>query len=401
MEPAWEIFDAPGNTIGGTTPESRNIISGNMSSGINVERANAVGNLIRGNYIGIDAGGSQAVGNRWGISLYGPSNIVGGVEPGAGNVISANDSDGVAVYGETNQILGNLIGTNADGTSSLGNGGNGVIMGSENSSVGNGTAQGRNIISGNALSAVFIDNYHNGNTVSGNYLGVDITGSLALGNGESGVSIRRSSSAVVVGNVISANLVGITLREGPNTIIRGNMIGTDATGLVDLGNTSHGISLLDPGSVIGGVLTGEGNLISGNGGHGVLVKDTANTLIQGNIIGLNGNGTAILANGLNGVELNGSAGNTIGGAALGARNIISGNGLRGILIIGENAIANVVQNNYIGTDLTGAIDLGNTTSGVEIVDALANTIGGNSANTRNGDFRQYPRRTDYGRKRDQ
>lgn len=110
------------NTIGGTTPAARNIIGGN-SDGIHLS-AGSQGNVIQGNFIGVGANGTAAVGNfSHGIALQGndgvgiQDNKIGGIVPGAGNTIANNGDAGVAVFGQIassrqntgNSILGNSI----------------------------------------------------------------------------------------------------------------------------------------------------------------------------------------------------------------------------------------------------------------------------------------------------
>lgn len=110
------------NTIGGTTPASRNVIGGN-SDGINLNTGSQ-NNVIQGNFIGVGADGATAVGNRLhGVALRGngglgvQDNSIGGTLAGAGNTIANNGSAGVAVFGDPlsirqntgNAILGNSI----------------------------------------------------------------------------------------------------------------------------------------------------------------------------------------------------------------------------------------------------------------------------------------------------
>src|SRR5262249_3007368 len=71
----------------------------------------------------------------------------------------------------------------------------------------------------------------------------------------------------------------------------------------------------------------------------------------------------------------GASKNTIGGSAEGMRNIISGNKDDGVQINGIGTVDNIVQGNYIGTDVLGTMPLGNQ-RGVEINNAGSNTIGG-------------------------
>ena len=51
------IDNASGNTIGGTAAAAANVISGNNGSGISIVNAGATGNLVEGNYIGVNKDG--------------------------------------------------------------------------------------------------------------------------------------------------------------------------------------------------------------------------------------------------------------------------------------------------------------------------------------------------------
>src|SRR5205085_816674 len=88
------------NTIGGLTPGSRNLISGNRE-GLYVSNsldAGASDNLVQGNYIGTDFSGTRALGTRdYGVAVAGAShdNLIGGLAPEARNIISAN---GTGIY---------------------------------------------------------------------------------------------------------------------------------------------------------------------------------------------------------------------------------------------------------------------------------------------------------------
>jgi uncharacterized repeat protein (TIGR01451 family) len=134
------IDRAVNNTIGGTTATARNVISGNFSDGIEVDgnppfsllTEAADGNVIQGNYIGVDAAGVGALGNgvfsegsAAGISIDGGSNItIGGTAAGAGNVIANNSGAGVRIFPRStipgaeipvnNAILGNSIYSNGE-----------------------------------------------------------------------------------------------------------------------------------------------------------------------------------------------------------------------------------------------------------------------------------------------
>ena len=121
-----------GNTLGGTTPAARNLISGNIGSlqvsyGVNDISSSPLGiaNFVQGNLIGTDRTGTMALGNgsggvAGGSGLDGVGQlVVGGPEAGAGNLISGNGGIGVHII--NGMVQANLIGTDATGTLPLGN----------------------------------------------------------------------------------------------------------------------------------------------------------------------------------------------------------------------------------------------------------------------------------------
>src|SRR5262249_27097133 len=121
------VVTGSSNTIGGTAPGSGNLISGNRQQGIFLNGPAAVANVIQGNYIGTDVSGSVEVSNglRGITAAAGASNnLIGGTDPGAGNLLSGNQQNGLELTGDGttgNVVQGNFIGTNAAGTDALPN----------------------------------------------------------------------------------------------------------------------------------------------------------------------------------------------------------------------------------------------------------------------------------------
>src|SRR5437763_10415186 len=73
-------------------------------------------------------------------------------------------------------------------------------------------------------------------------------------------------------------------------------------------------------------------------------------VVLGNLIGTDATGTLPLANHGDGVRLDsGVSGNVIGGTAVGARNVISGNTLSGVTVADAGTTGNMVEGNYVGT----------------------------------------------------
>ena len=124
-------------------------------------------------------------------------------------------------------------------------------------------------------------------------------------------------------------------------------------------------------------------MISANLGTGVAINGGGTaTKILGNLIGTDESATTALGNGTFGVFLNGSAGIVVGGTVPGSRNIISDNAQAGIGLFGSTTGA-IIEDNLIGTDLTGSVALGNG-SGIQIDGGSSNnTIGGTAAGAGN------------------
>ena len=73
-----QVYAGAENTIGGTTSDARNLVSGNRFDGVELVD-NARDNLVVGNYVGTDVSGSTALGNGLnGIYIVGGGNTIGG-----------------------------------------------------------------------------------------------------------------------------------------------------------------------------------------------------------------------------------------------------------------------------------------------------------------------------------
>ncbi len=436
----WALDNSNNNSIG--FPGAGNLISANLHGialgGFGTSASN--GNTIEGNYIGTDASGTTALANGFGVNIdsQATNNKVGGTVFGSGNLISGSASHGVFIAGSLNSVLGNRIGTNAAGTAAIPNVA-GVMTWStaSNNTIGGTTAPERNLISGNDYGTY---SFGSNDLIQGNYIGTDVTGNFAVPNND-GVLITTISTATIggtaagAGNLISGNTIGVRT-SGGGTVIRGNRIGTNASGTIAIpngtgvdvsgnaaviggtvggarniisGNTTYnlhsqggaalvqgnyigtdvngtvalssnaeGVRISGGGDTIGGTTAGASNLISGNS-VGVHIFGTAGNTVLGNRIGTDAAGTASVPNSV-GVWIDAGANNNIGGTTTGAANLISGNSIDGIVIGSSQATNNAVQGNFIGTDVTGTMALGNARDGI-FVNAAANnnTVGGQAS----------------------
>jgi titin len=388
------------------TFSARNVISGNSSDGVFLEQAGAHDNLISNNYIGLNVAGTSGVGNRGNGVVIGAgahNNTIGGTSPADRNVISGNSFDGIEITGvgaAGNVVQGNYVGTLANGATARANGTNGIkVEGANfgtvtNNLIGGTVAGARNIISGNTGDGIQISGGATGTVVQGNYVGIDASGTATLSNFGDGINIISAPGNIVGGttpaarNVISSNEKnGVEIQDtgAVNNIIQGNYIGLNAAGTSDLRNRDDGVDINSTSfNTVGGSDAGAGNVISGNASDGVEIAvdsnrftgDATQNLVQGNLIGTNASGTAAIGNHANGVRIvdNTQTGtrafaNTIGGTSAAVRNVISGNQASGVNIQGIGAINNLIQGNYIGTDATGAAGLGNGTAGTPTMPA--------------------------------
>lgn len=386
---------AKGTIIGGTSVGDGNVISGNSSSGICIEDAGTENTAVQGNLIGLNAAGTAALANGGsGVYLYGSSanNIIG-----PGNILSGNTANGVIIDGaDSNVVRGNFIGLNAAGTAAVPNAQRGVYMrvGATGNTIGGTTATDRNVISGNTWQGVGIFGAGaDGNVVQGNYIGTNPAGTAAIPNELNGVIIFSNPPSVpgpqnnVIGgtiagarNVISGNLShGLLIRDtgtNANSVV-GNFIGLNAAGTAAVGNATTGVYIFNG---VTNTVIGPGNFISGNGNNGVLVQTagTTGTVVKGNWIGVSITG-ATVTNVFSGVLVFGGATGTLIGGGPGSGNVISGNTLSGIRISDAGTNNTIIKGNLIGLNPVTGAAAPNQSTGITVWSgAQSMEIGGTS-----------------------
>lgn len=313
--------------------------------------------------------------NFQGVNVNGNSNRVGGTARSERNVIINSGRWGLRLGNSAtlNKVQGNFIGVAGDGATAAGNGDSGVFLsGGGSNRIGGSVGFAANVISANGLHGIEIDAGAGNNRIWGNLIGLDVSGSTALGNTGSGIYVNSANSNEIGGdsdskrNVIAANGGnGIFLNSSSNVIQR-NYIGTDINGLIDLGNSSMGIRVIDGDTnLIGGDDPADANLISGNGDSGVYVAGNAvATTIRHNDIGVTAGGNA-LGNTLNGVHLTGQV-----SQADVRNNTIAYNGKDGIavfetVILSDFAGNEIYDNGELGIDLNNddVVNLNDTGDG--------------------------------------
>ncbi|MBK8465904.1 MAG: hypothetical protein IPL32_08740 [Chloracidobacterium sp.] len=388
------IFDADNNTIGGTTAQARNILSGNGNpdenkQGVGLAITGGNNNFIYGNYIGTNSLGNIKVGNSYGVFFTGINNRFGGDGFGEGNVVSGNggpentfgqcQGGGIYMFGlisledgslqtDSNVLKGNKIGTTANGVGPLGNCGVGVSSPADvNTTIGSIAHNGRNVISDNGWDALYCG-YASQSTfglsgacyIIGNNIGTDITGTTAMRNDQ------RNNSCV--GFCLITDTVWTTPSDLAFVIV-GSPGGTSPSG----------------------DCTGMCNLISGNndpggfGGGGLYRSGYGFVFAVNNYLGVNRSGTAALPNrqGFNsyygsyvfGAELSDGNGGTVDGG-----NIASGNDQSGAStthIAGGGTFE--IRGNIVGLSSDGNTSIGNGVGGTVSCGVCSRSFGGTSA----------------------
>jgi hypothetical protein len=229
-----------------------------------------------------------------------------------------------------------------------------------------------------------------GNLVQGNYIGTDASGQKALGNIDYAVEINAASLNFVggtdpgTGNVIggygtetSGMAAGIRImNSATKNVIAGNLVGTNAAGDDVITNYGQGISIESGGNTVGGTAPGARNIISGNKYSGLLITSD-NNIVQGNFIGTDINGTKAILNEY-GLQISQASGNLIGGVVPSAGNTISGNGAVGVLLLAGSM--NILEGNLIGTQTDAIAPLGNLGPGMLIMSGASNNSVGGTVN---------------------
>ena len=384
------------NTIGGVTPDTRNVVVGAVGFNAPILNVSLQGAVIAGNLIGLTKNGDVApiTGTIFGIITEGgeiviDNNVIAGHS--AANILFFIQQFALNLQPQT--LTNNLIGTDVTGRHSIAPQGVGILAVSFADLPICFTISG-NILSGNTYGIILGQNGYLpiiGATVTGNFIGTDINGSLAVPNLYDGILIDNAINTFIGSNLISGNEGnGFRSIKGKNTTIKSNLIGTDVTGLTPIPNGLNGIQLGNLvavgvpsfGDIVGGALAGEGNLIANNKRNGIaVVSFTQQETIQGN---------TIINNVLNGIRVGPcSSHNWIGGfrdkgnnllagdlisqgttnmGPLGTTNFIQGNGLDGIAVVQSND--NAIQTNDI---------LNNALVGISLVDSSENLVGGKFA----------------------
>jgi hypothetical protein len=251
------------------------VISGNLGNGVFVNGISATGNFIQGNFIGTDGTGTVALGNLLnGIYLVNAgNNLIGGTEDAAPNIVCGNGQNGILLEGADaggNRVVGNYVGIAVDAITPLGNGADGVVLlGAPNNTVGGIMPGTGNVIAANGGNGIRLEGAGaTGNFVEGNFVGTDPTGTIAWGNGSNGIYLLGASNNQIGGPAAgAANTIafsgndGMLVDTGTGNAIRQNSIfssGNLGIELVNGGNNNQAFPVLTSATSDGSHLTVQG-----------------------------------------------------------------------------------------------------------------------------------------------
>ena len=441
-------------TIGGTTTGARNIISGNGS--VNVSSGGILisgsyflsstagatdNNLVEGNSIGINAAGSTLPNTGTGISIEGGAlyTVVGGTTPGTGNLISGNSGNGVTIDGtgvpdvtplylkadgnadntdvvQSNELThdGTVVGTVAYGPGVTGQAflfhdtpGERVVIADGGDGGGfHFLAQPAftlsawiNLASLPGATPYVIASRAYTSTSESYGLYVNSSGQLVFEWYSSGAFHTLTSTSAALGTRLGVFQQVAVVTDGSTVTfyVNGAAVGSSAIPVpldetlsgnyaLEIGGLSQGSNLfnglIDEFSLTLAPLTASQIArIFANGGQGTDLggSGTSGTTIQGNFIGTNTTGTVAIPNSLDGIDIIDALNNTIGGTSAGTLNVISGNTGDGVDILGSEASGNIVEGNFIGADVTGMNALPNSYGVLINASQSLNTIGGPTA----------------------
>ncbi len=350
------------------------------------------GNTVTACYLGTNPSGMASSRNR-GDGIFidnSPNNVIG--SESAPNLIAGNLQNGIRVSGSSssgNEIVGNLIGLNANAAAALGNGSSGIeINGAVNTVIGP-----NNVISGNSLNQILITGAGaTANRVMGNRIGFFPAGPILPPANAHGLRIESPGNvvggrSVAARNVISGNQSGVQIVGSTATqnVVTGNFIGTSLDGATAIPN-QNGISIFSDNNIVGGAAEGDRNVISGNRAIGVSISQANGNQVIGNYIGTDATGLGAVGNttpNTSGAGVSIAATSGVATNNLVRDNVISGNNDSGLVIVGIDARKNRIEGNLIGLTAGKSAQLGNVRYGVSILGANENWIGGEAAEAAN------------------
>lgn len=270
------VHNVSGTVIGDS--EAPNVISGNTLQAVEVAFEQGAHSKIASNFVGTDSSGSKPIPNGVGIILSRGShhNTVGGTTPSERNIISGNRTYGILIHegSHDNLVLGNFVGLDTQGQRAVSNGLSGIASDNASANVIGSGDGGANVISGNLGHGVVLEgedaDRSGGNIINQNIIGLTSNGRIAMGNEECGVVIASRNNVINKNTVTGNSMCGIQIRCScsSSNSITANIIGLDtaATSSIGNGGPAMQLELGAHSNTIGGTDISQANTMVGNQG---------------------------------------------------------------------------------------------------------------------------------------
>jgi CSLREA domain-containing protein len=274
------------------------------------------------------------------------------------NGIFINGTSGGAIDATT--IASSYIGT--DGSGAMGNGWNGIhLINATNTLIGGNNISGNNqVFSSDSRAGIWLQHSDN-NSILNNSIGTNAAGTYSLANQGDGILLSDGSTGNLIGNAFNANTIsgngfyGVELEAVTLNILNNNIIGLNQDGTAAIPNAQAGVAVLGAdANTIGSPDSTVNQYISGNSREGIYIMDSNLTYVgPRTVIGRGSDGVTPLGNGFQGIMLIGytSYSSIYAGS-------ITWNGAAGIAIIGDTAIGNTYRVGKIFANGGLAVDLG-------------------------------------------
>jgi hypothetical protein len=187
---------------------------------------------------------------------------------------------------------------------------------------------------------------------------------------QTGLSIAQNGGGSTIrGLVVNGGFnYGILSSLSNGNTVRGCFIGVNAAGTATSPNDTGLSAQSGTGFTVGGPSPSDRNLVSGQSSNNILFFNSADSTIEGNLIGTDISGAAPLGPTVNALQANTNTqirGNVVGGASIGMYLGTIADAITGL----------TVQGNWVGTDVTETADIGNLTIGI-LVNSRNITVGG-------------------------
>lgn len=374
-----------GNSIGAIpATQFGNTFVAMNNSGILIQ-SDANNNSVTANFIGQDQGGAVPNIQPIGVEIFngaGITNLIGASFPGGQNYIGGNNI-GVSCGAPNQTIRNNWIGlTSAGNVAQTNDVGIELHSNASNTKIGGSLPNEPNhICSSTGPGIRIIGSTTFGNEVFGNYIGLGPDMATVFPN-QTGIRIEGGSDANLIGDPASAN--GGNIIDGTTDgAIMIQDVGTNDQEIYNnkIGenqSNTYGIVIANgpSGNLIGGGGFNERNYVINCDSVGIGIYGSIDNHIKGNYVGLMADGTSVAGN-MIGIFLTNADNNTIGGSGANEQNMVQGNTEVGIMI-DNGSDGNTIQNNYIGTDISGNFASASTANKIGMIcrGGMNNQIGG-------------------------